>query len=185
MYPVAVAGPRLRLREFEPEDVTALHRVYGDVEATRFLSFEPRSRDAVELLVKRIVADAQTEPRNEYAMAVEAADGDMIGMARLATGEFRSGQVGFALRPDTWRQGYGAEAATLLLELGFGRLGLHRIWGARSPVNVASARVMASIGMIEEGRLRHHVFVRGSWRDSVVHSILEPEWAAWASRGRP
>jgi RimJ/RimL family protein N-acetyltransferase len=65
-----------------------------------------------------------------------------------------------------------------LLELAFGRLKLHRVWGARSPVNEASARLMAGVGMAEEGRIRHHVFVRGAWRDSVVHSILEDEWVA-------
>ena len=42
----------------------------------------------------------------------------------------------------------------------------------------ASARLMSRLGMREEGRIRHHVFVRGAWRDSVVHSILEDEWVA-------
>jgi RimJ/RimL family protein N-acetyltransferase len=52
------------------------------------------------------------------------------------------------------------------------------VWGARSPTNEASARLMNRLGMREEGRIRDHVFVRGAWRDSVVHSILEDEWVA-------
>jgi ribosomal-protein-alanine N-acetyltransferase len=181
MFPVEVTGSRgrVRLREFVSADVDALHLVYGDVDATRFLSFEPRSRADVELIVKRILADARAVPRREYALAVEAtADRAMIGMARLAVGDYRSAQVGFALRPDHWGQGLGTEAVRALLELAFGRLGLHRVWGARSPANEASARLMAGLGMAEEGRIRHHVFVRGAWRDSVVHSILEDEWGA-------
>jgi ribosomal-protein-alanine N-acetyltransferase len=182
MRPVDRRSGRIRLREFDGGDVDALHRVYGDVEATRYLSFEPRSRHDVELLVKRIVADSHADPRTEYALAVEELEsGDVIGMARLALGEWQSGQVGFALRPDRWRLGLGTEAVQALLDLGFGELGLHRIWGARSPVNQASARLMTRIGMVEEGRVRHHVFVRGGWRDSVVHSVLESEWR----RGSP
>jgi RimJ/RimL family protein N-acetyltransferase len=196
MHPVEVTGSRgrVRLREFRATDAPALHAVYGDPVATRYLSFEPRSTDEVELILRRIVAEAQAVPRREYAMAVElthagsrgegAADaavigeGPVIGMARLAVGDHLSGQIGFALRQDRWHRGLGTEAVQALLELAFGRLGLHRVWGARSPTNEASARLMTRIGMREEGRIRDHVFVRGAWRDSVVHSILEDEWSA-------
>jgi RimJ/RimL family protein N-acetyltransferase len=176
---VTGARGRLRLREIGVGDVDALHLVYGDAEATRFLSFEPRSREDVERIVARIVTDALATPRVEYALGVETTrDRAMIGVARLAVGEHSSGQVGFALRPDHWGRGLGTEAVGALLELAFGRLHLHRVWGARSPDNVASARLMKALGMAEEGRIRHHVFVRGAWRDSVVHAILEDEWLA-------
>jgi ribosomal-protein-alanine N-acetyltransferase len=187
MHPVEVTGARgrVRLREFRLGDAAALHLVYGDPEATRYLSFEPRSREDVELIVGRILVGARAVPRREYAMAVERTSsppgGDgaaLIGMARLAVGDHRSGQIGFALRPDHWHQGFGTEAVQALLLLAFERLALHRVWGARSPTNQASARLMSRLGMREEGRIRHHVYVRGAWRDSVVHSILEDEWVA-------
>lgn len=37
---------------------------------------------------------------------------------------------------------------------------------------------MNKLGMIEEGTIRGHIRVRGTWRDSVVHSILKDEWSA-------
>jgi [ribosomal protein S5]-alanine N-acetyltransferase len=106
----------------------------------------------------------------------DAENEDLIGAARLALGEYQSAQIGFALRPDQWGQGKGAETARLLEYLGFQSLGLHRIWGARSPVNEASARTMISAGMIVEGTIRGHLFTRGAWRDSVVHSIPSEEY---------
>ncbi|MGH3158847.1 MAG: GNAT family N-acetyltransferase [Streptosporangiaceae bacterium] len=84
--------------------------------------------------------------------------------------------MGFALRPDRWGQGRGTETVCLLQRLGFEELKLHRIWGARSPVNEASARTMLAADMIEEGTIRGHLFTRGAWRDSVVHSILSNEY---------
>jgi ribosomal-protein-alanine N-acetyltransferase len=177
MFPVDLTEGQVRLREFRADDVDALHRVYGSPAATQHLSFEPRVRDDVELLLKRIAVDALALPRSEYALAVQLCAGDdMIGMARLALGDFRSGQIGFALRPDRWRQGLGTDAVRALLRLGFAELGLHRVWGARSPLNEGSARLMTGLGMTVEGRIRDHVFVRGAWRDSIVHSILEHEW---------
>lgn len=55
-------------------------------------------------------------------------------------------------------------------------LNLHRIWGARSPLNAASARTMTAAGMTEEGVIREHIQKAGKWRDSVVHSVLDHEW---------
>jgi len=31
--------------------------------------------------------------------------------------------------------------------------------------------------MIKEGTIRGHLFTRGAWRDSVVHSILREQFA--------
>jgi RimJ/RimL family protein N-acetyltransferase len=164
------------LRELTDADVTALHKVYGDEEATRHLSFEPRTVEQVEGIIKAAMASATADPRTEYMLAVAGKDSELIGSARLATGEYESAQIGFALRPDQWGQGKGLETVRLLLRLGFIELGLHRIWGARSPLNEASARTMRAAGMIEEGTIRGHLFTRGAWRDSPIHSILREEF---------
>ncbi|WP_329604846.1 GNAT family N-acetyltransferase [Streptomyces radicis] len=71
-----------------------------------------------------------------------------------------------------------AELVRALLTFGFDSLGPHRIWAARSPENEASRRVLDRAGLVEEGRIRHHVHVRGAWRDSIVHSIIADEWTA-------
>ncbi len=177
MYPVELTGSAVTLRELAETDTTELHKVYGNDEATRHLSFEPRTIDQVEAIIKAAMDSATADPRTEYMLAVAAADGELIGSARLATGEYDSAQIGFALRPDHWGQGKGLETVRLLQRLGFIELGLHRIWGARGPLNEASARTMLAAGMIEEGTIRGHLFTRGSWRDSVVHSILAEESA--------
>jgi len=44
MHPVVIAGSMVMLRELTEADAVALHKVYGDEEATRHLSFEPRTR---------------------------------------------------------------------------------------------------------------------------------------------
>ena len=166
------------LREFTGDDAGALYKVYGDAEATRHLSFEPKDPEQVSAVVAAAVASGPAAPRTEYMLVVaDVQNGELVGAARLALGEYSSGQIGFALRPDQWGQGKGTETVLLLERLGFSELGLHRIWGARSPVNEASARTMRKAGMIEEGTIRGHLFTRGAWRDSVVHSVLADEYA--------
>ncbi|MGA5129913.1 GNAT family N-acetyltransferase [Streptomyces olivoreticuli] len=177
MYPVSYSSPRLALRELTTDDVDPVHAIYGDPDATRHLSFEPRTRDQVAQLITRTVESATTTPRSEYGLAViRRADSELIGFARLATEPQQAATIGFALRPDTWGTGYGTETVRALLSLGFDTLKLHRIWAARSPANDASAKVLLRVGLTEEGRIRHHVHVRGQWRDSITYSILEDEW---------
>ncbi|MEY9988097.1 RimJ/RimL family protein N-acetyltransferase [Streptomyces sp. V4I8] len=108
------------------------------------MSFEPRTRDQVSEIVARSVASATAEPRREYALAVVERDTkELIGFGRLAMDPHqpRGATFGFALRPDAWGVGYGLETVRLLLGFGFEELDLHRIWGARSPRNEASANV--------------------------------------------
>jgi [ribosomal protein S5]-alanine N-acetyltransferase len=177
MYPAKLTARTVLLREFRPDDTGGLYRVYGDVEATRHLSFEPKTVEEVESVIKSAIKTAVVDPRVEYMLAVEdIASGELIGAARLALTEYQSAQIGFALRPDNWGQGKGTETVLLLERLGFEELGLHRIWGARSPLNENSARTMLKAGMIEEGIIRGHLYTRGAWRDSVVHSILSDEY---------
>lgn len=176
MHTVTLTGHLVALRELGRADTSALHKVYGDEEATRHLSFEPRTIEQVEQIIKAAISSATAMPRTEYMLAVTGKDGELIGSARLATGEYDSAQIGFALRPDQWGQGKGRETVRLLHRLGFTELGLHRIWGARSPLNQVSARTMRAAGMIEEGTIRGHLYTRAAWRDSVVHSILREEF---------
>ena len=179
MYPVRLTARTLMLREVSEDDVSSLYKVYGDAEATRHLRFEAKDMEQVSAVVRAAMSSAAADPRTEYMLAVaDAQSGELIGAARLALGEHESAQIGFALRPDQWGQGKGIETVGLLEQLGFEELGMHRVWGARSPVNEASARTMRKAGMIEEGTIRGHLFTRDAWRDSVVHSILADEYQA-------
>jgi RimJ/RimL family protein N-acetyltransferase len=46
------------------------------------------------------------------------------------------------------------------------------------PQNIASARVLEKCGFSLEGCLRDHVEVKGRRRNSLVFSLLAPEWRA-------
>ncbi len=181
MYPVEHASPRLVLREIGIDDVDAVHAIYSNAEATRHLSFEPRTREQVGKIIARSMVSATTEPRDEYCLAVtERESGHLIGYARLALDPHqpKAATMGFALHPSAWEVGYGTETAKALLALAFDSLGLHRVWAARAPLNTASHKTLLRAGMREEGRIRQHVFVDGAWRDSITYSILEDEWKA-------
>ncbi|MGW2507933.1 GNAT family N-acetyltransferase [Streptomyces scopuliridis] len=181
MYPISRRSERLKVRELQTADADDVFAIYGDERATEHLSFDPRTRNEVAQTIARSMASATANPRQEYALAITQREtGRLIGFGRLALDphQTRAATMGFALRPDAWGTGYGSETVRLLLDVGFAELNLHRVWGARSPINEASARTMQAAGMAEEGRIREHIKKRGQWRDSIVHAILDREWSA-------
>ncbi|PRY00027.1 GNAT family N-acetyltransferase [Allonocardiopsis opalescens] len=179
MYPIAVDQERLSLRELVPDDAAALMAVYGDPRTTAHLAMEPHDHGQCVRLIESAAERAVEQPRTDYLLGIVSRDtGDLVGSARLRVDEHpHSAQIGFALRPDQWGRGMGAETVRLLLHFGFGVLKLHRVWGVRAPEDTASQLVMLAGGMVAEGRIRHHLPTVGGWRDSIVHSILVTEWA--------
>ncbi|MFE4664620.1 GNAT family N-acetyltransferase [Streptomyces sp. NPDC056716] len=181
MYPVSRTSERLALRELRADDTDDVLAIYANPQATEHLSFTPRTRQQVTAIVTGSITSATAEPRTEYALAVTSRENDrLIGYTRLAHDphQQRAATIGFALNPSAWGTGYGTETVRLLLALAFEDLGLHRVWGARSPLNHTSARTLNSAGMLEEGRIREHIHKDGAWRDSVVHAILDREWTS-------
>jgi RimJ/RimL family protein N-acetyltransferase len=179
MRRVVCNGERIGLRDVTEADVAALHAIYGDAAATQHMPFAPRSLHEVAMLVDQAMEAASREPRLLYVLAViDTERRHVIGVARLhiEADHPHSAEIGFGLHPDQWGRGIGTDLARLLLSFGFKQLGLHRVWGARSPANLPAQLAMLTAGMVEEGRIRHHVHTPGGWRDSIVHSAIEDEW---------
>ncbi|WP_214324309.1 GNAT family N-acetyltransferase [Nonomuraea sediminis] len=182
MRSVHVNGSRLGLRDVTEADVAALHAVYGDPAVTEHMPFAPRTLDEVDRIIRDAMEAARADPRRLYVLAVtDAGFGDVIGVARLhiEADHPHSAEIGLGLRPDQWGRGIGTDLIKLLLSFGFRQVGLHRIWGARSPANLPAQLAMLTAGMVEEGRIRHHVLTPAGWRDSIVHSAIADDWVSY------
>ncbi len=172
-------GKRIMLRDFAPDDWSAVHAYTSCPEVYRFQPWGPNTPDETRAYVEGAIAQAQQQPRSDYSLAIVlSATGEVIGAGSLMirSREFRQGEIGYFLHPDHWGRGYATEAARLLLDFGFTTLGLHRIAGTCDPRNTASARILEKVGMRYEGRQRENMLIRDGWRDSLLYSLLEHEW---------
>ncbi|MFD7416101.1 GNAT family N-acetyltransferase [Kitasatospora purpeofusca] len=181
MVPVRLTGPRLAVREFHhtPEDVAALHAVFGDPEATRYLPFAPRDLETCDDQVAQFVEEAEKEHREVYRLAVtRRADAEdparavPIGNAALGLVPYRAATIGYALRRDVWGSGYAGELVALLRDFAFGPLGVHRLEARVDVDNTASIRVLERAGFRLEGRVRHDYRGPDGWRDARQYALL-------------
>jgi RimJ/RimL family protein N-acetyltransferase len=179
VFPVELTGVRVTMREISLDDLDAALAFASDPEVTRYLPFEPQSRQQERAAIVRMTAEARATPRMQFELAaVSRTTGAMVGMGRIGftPGQTAAADIGYLLRRDCWGSGLGTEIAGLLVGFGFRQLGVHRVWAGHHPDNPASGRVLEKVGMIREGRMREHMFARGVWRDSITYSILEHEW---------
>ena len=145
--------PRLRLRHFVVEDapwVLTLLNTPGWLThiGDRGVRTDEQARDWVE---NRLIGNYHRQGHGFWAVE-RLEDGIVLGMCGLV---HRPGlpqvDVGYALLPAFWGQGYAKEAAAACLAHGHGALGLARILAITSLGNAASARVLVAIGMRDEG----------------------------------
>jgi RimJ/RimL family protein N-acetyltransferase len=80
-----------------------------------------------------------------------------------------------------WNEGYGTEAARLLLTHGFRALNLRRVTAATYDFNTAMRRLALELGMTEEGVRRSAAFKEGRYADVVEYGILRDEYERAAS----
>ncbi len=65
-----------------------------------------------------------------------------------------------------------------MIEHAFTKLNVHRIGADLEPDNAGSRKVLDAYGFQVEGRLRDTYWLNGRWYDSLIMSLLEPEWRA-------
>lgn len=103
--------------------------------------------------------------------------GELIGIASLRiNAAHHYGHLGGWTAADARNLGYATEAATALIDYGFGELGLHRVGSQCFSRNKESARVMEKIGLQYEGCLRGAFLKNGVHEDMLVFATLREDW---------
>jgi RimJ/RimL family protein N-acetyltransferase/SAM-dependent methyltransferase len=74
------------------------------------------------------------------------------------------------------RRGFGRAAVYEMLDIAFGRLGLHRVYIHVFEYNDTAQGFFAACGFHPEGRLRQAAFKRGRFWDKLVMSLLAAEF---------
>lgn len=75
-----------------------------------------------------------------------------------------------------WCRGIGTMCLEFMLEHGFDKLNLWRIWTGTTEPNKAMAKMAVSCGMVYEGTFRQASFLYGKYHDVFEFGILLPEW---------
>ncbi len=170
---------RLVIREIEPRDREPLLAIVRDPDQIRHMLLVLDTEEQLDGFLSLAIAEASAQQRFQWHFAVEdATSGRYLGSCCLMVehDSLSSAELGYWFLREAWGKGFATEASAAILDLGFCRLGFHRIWGKCHTENVASAKVMEKLGMTYEGTLREHVWLRDHFRSSRIYGMLENEY---------
>jgi RimJ/RimL family protein N-acetyltransferase len=151
-------------------DALALARLHANPQAMRYWSAAPWAPDDLaraEACLDDIEAGAQRGTLLRFA-ARRPESPALVGwvtLFRIDPPRPRT-EIGYLLDPALWGRGLGRQMITLALGHAFDALGTPRIEAEVDPANLASCRLLASLGFQREGPLRER------WRsDSEAHAL--------------
>jgi RimJ/RimL family protein N-acetyltransferase len=138
--------PRLYLRELNPEDAENFYLLNLDPDVMRYTG-DVAFNSIHE--AKSFLENYDHYEKHEFGRwAVQRISDDVfLGWCGLKySPELDEVDLGFRFFKSFWNQGFATEAASLCLELGFGKFELKRIVGRAMSENLASIRVLEKIG---------------------------------------
>jgi 8-oxo-dGTP diphosphatase len=164
---------RLRLRPLALGDGPAVERLAGDWEIARFTAHIPHPYPAGGAVPWIEETWAEAKAGKKVVAAIERlADGALVGCIELdLTPGQTVGSLGYWIGRPYWGAGIASEAATAMMDLGFGALGLSRIEAAAVPANRRSIRVQEKLGLMLIGERLEPAPARGGHMKVEVRSL--------------
>lgn len=182
---VALVGRTVELRPLEAADAPALAEAAADGELWTLWYTDVPDRTNVRAYVDRALGRREEAGELPFAV-VNRADGRIVGTTRYCNVDAvnRRLEIGY-----TWyaqsvqRTAVNTECKYLLLAHAFEVLQAIAVEFRTHWHNHRSRRAIERLGAKQDGVLRNHrIMPDGSFRDTVVYSIIQSEWPA-VSRG--
>jgi RimJ/RimL family protein N-acetyltransferase len=165
---------RTLLRPLRMEDFGAVHSWGSNPANTRYMAWGPNDEAQTREFLSSV------KPGRDFAVVLKGAGaGAAIGSCGVypdVAGD--TGELGWILHMDYWKQGYGTELAGELIRYGFEDLKLRRLFAPCAAANYGSYRIMERNGMRREAVHVKAFWARvdREWIDEAIYAILADEY---------
>lgn len=183
--PITLSGIHIRLEPLQRAHAYALVEAGRSEEIWTWMPTSPLTADTVDgWLEKALQAEAQGR---EYPFVVVRLEGErVIGSTRYldVQQDDRTVEIGWTwYSPDAWGGVVNPEAKYLLMRHAFDDWHAIRVALKTDIKNVHSQAAIKKLGARYEGTLRNQrIRPDGTYRDTVIFSIIESEWPAVKAR---
>ena len=168
---------RLLLRKLRLSDAEAVFAYASDSEVTRYVLWD--THGSIEDSENFLRFANEAYERGDFGGwgLVLKASGAFVGTCGLeAAPEHARAELGYVLSREHWGRGFMPEAVRRVIRYCFERMDLNRVEARCIAENKASSRVMEKAGMSYEGTLRGREYIKGSYKDMKIYSILRREY---------
>jgi ribosomal-protein-alanine N-acetyltransferase len=99
-----------------------------------------------------------------------------VALSRITRGVCFDCSLSYTIREAQEGRGLMSEAVRATIRHAFDDLNLHRIEAAHALDNHRSQKLLERMGFERVGVIRGFLLTDGRWRDTVLHSLLNPLW---------
>lgn len=182
----ALRGAGVWLEPIAPGHAEGLQRIGGLQEDWAYLPIPGLpTLEAAQAWVQQALELASRGEHYTYVL-VHPASGEVMGSSRYLQVRLahRSLEIGYSWLGQAFqRTAVNTEAKLLLLRHAFEGMGANRVELKTDQRNSRSQRAIERLGAVREGVLRSHMIAQhGYLRDTVMYSIIRPDWPAVRQR---
>lgn len=176
---VTLENEWVRLEPLRLNHLESLWEIAGDPRVSQHLPVRFESKGDMERFILDSLAREEADSALPFAIWSKS-ENRFVGSSALFdfSDERRAIEIGWTWHtPAVWGTKINLACKILLLEHGFERLGLVRMFLKTDINNGRSQRAIEKLGAKREGVWRKHMKrPDGTWRDSIFYSILDDEW---------
>jgi RimJ/RimL family protein N-acetyltransferase len=170
---------RLEIRNLHMQDLPGFYAYRSNPEVTKYQGFDVMSVEQAKAFIEDNATKKFSKAGEwvQYAIA-EKTTGKLVGdcAIRLDQYDTRLGEIGITISPEEQKKGYAKEVLTAILNFLFAIDGFHRLTETVDVENVASIKLLKSVGFREEGHFVENIFFKGKWGSEYQFAMLRAEW---------
>ena len=167
---------RLVIREYSDEYLAQVFDYRSDPRVYKTYTKKHDTKEDLAEYLKNNITEFNKD--NGYSVFIVLLKDIVIGEVAISYWDYNNEKnaIGYAIRPEYQKNGYGYEAVLAVVEYMFERMGRNRIQADVEFDNAASIALLKKVGFKEEGLLRQVEYKNGQWNDSYLYAILKDDW---------
>lgn len=190
MNKIFLETERVILTEVRPVEGHFLLDLDSDPEVMKFISDgRPSTPEEIEAAMGRIMKVIQdNQYRFGFWFAFTKDTQEFMGWFHFRPGkqtptDIKNIELGYRMKKKFWGKGYATEVSHALLDLGFNRYGIDRVFAIAMKDNHASQNVMKKMGMTKYEDYIETEFP-GEKKAAVRYQVTKEEWRNYSSSAK-
>jgi RimJ/RimL family protein N-acetyltransferase len=179
MQKLDINSMRLQIRNLREPDLAGFHLYRSDPEVARYQGYDVMNRQQCAEFINLQRDKEFGKPGDWVQYAIEEKlRGIVIGDCAIKLGmdDARIAEIGITIAPTEQRKGYAKECLQAILAFLFDTQNVLRIVETVDAENLASVRLLESVGFKKEGHFIENIFFKGKWGSEFQYAMLKREW---------
>lgn len=171
----SISSERILLRSIQETDLEAIHSYRSLKEVARYQYWEPFTKEQTADFIDKN-KNADLDKREEWIglVIINKENNKLIGDCSVRV-SLDKAEIGCNISPKYQHKAFAKEVLSLLFDYYFSTIGVNEIFGITDSENIASIRLMESMGMIKSPDFEEKLICKEAWSIEHKYSVKKDQ----------